>query len=241
MSVQKNSLPVWRVTNGWREIFARIFENIETQFNVSPEWLVNPATNRRLKLDMLYPDVGVAVRLEGLQGKQQKRRLSQEEEAQHRTRSDARVEVSKAHGVQLIVVNVATGKPQTVFQQIDAALSYAGKNVEDNDLLQQLKKARFTASSLNKKIVDVSSLKLYADLWDDRQYQLVEQPVQSQTSATPVISYAEGMEVEHTIFGPGVVTDTTPSNGDTLITVDFITAGQKTLAASLIGDKLLPR
>ena len=49
------------------------------------------------------------------------------------------------------------------------------------------------------------------------------------------------MEVEHTHFGPGVVLSTKPQNGDTLITVDFVTAGQKTLAASLVGGKLLPR
>jgi hypothetical protein len=49
------------------------------------------------------------------------------------------------------------------------------------------------------------------------------------------------MEVEHTAFGPGVVIAINPSGNDTLLTVDFITAGQKTLAASLVGDKLRPR
>ena len=88
---------------------------------------------------------------------------------------------------------------------------------------------------------NISDLKLYADLWDDRQYRLVEQPIHPQTSLAPAITYTKGMEVEHTTFGPGVVIDTTPSNGDTLVTVDFITAGQKILAASLVGDKLLPR
>jgi hypothetical protein len=49
------------------------------------------------------------------------------------------------------------------------------------------------------------------------------------------------MEVEHPRFGPGIILSTTPSDGDILITVDFITAGRKILAASLVGDKLLPR
>jgi hypothetical protein len=49
------------------------------------------------------------------------------------------------------------------------------------------------------------------------------------------------MEVEHTAFGPGVVIAATPSDDDTLVTVDFITAGQKTLMASLVADKLRPR
>ena len=81
---------------------------------------------------------------------------------------------------------------------------------------------------------------LYADLWQDRQYQ-EQRPISATRAAAPAITYKEGMEVEHTVFGPGVVLTTTPSNGDTLVTVDFITAGKKTLAASLVGSKLIPR
>ncbi len=234
------TFPVWIITNAWREIFARVFKNLETKFNVSPEWLVNPATNRRLKLDMLYPDIGVAIRFEGVQGKQRRRRPSQEEEAQQHTRDDARVRVSQAHGVDLIVVNVVTGKPREVFRQIDTALSRAGQRVENDELRQKTRAARAIASTLARKINNISDLKLYADLWEDRQYR-VTTPAQATSATTPVISYTEGMEVEHIIFGPGVVLTTRPSNGDTLVTVDFITAGQKTLAASLVGDKLLPR
>ena len=54
--------------NGWREVLARIFDGFETEFGISPEWLINPETNRRLKLDYLFPDVGVAVRFVGLEG-----------------------------------------------------------------------------------------------------------------------------------------------------------------------------
>jgi len=243
MNYKGSSLSVWQITNAWREVFARIFEGIHTQFNVSPKWLVNPATNRRLKLDMLYPEIGVAVRLEGLQGKQRKSRPSLEEETQQRVRAQARTELSQAHEVDLIVVDVINTKPQSVFQEIDIALSRAGQRaqrVKNKELSQQIRSARTTAASLARKIIDDSHLKLYAELWADRQYQLAE-PAQSTPPAVPSISFTQGMEVEHTIFGPGVVLATAPSNGDTLITVDFITAGEKTLAASLIGDKLLPR
>lgn len=239
MSRQSN-LPTWQIINAWREVFARVFDGIETQFNVSPEWLVNPATNRRLKLDMLYPAIGVAVRLEGLQGKQRKSRPSLEEEAQQRLRDDARVRVSREQGIQLIVADAVGGKPRSVFQQIDAALSRAEQTAQTGEALQQIKTARIEAAKLARKINEAYDLKLYADLWQDRQYRLSE-PVQSAPPAAPTHAYTEGMEVEHTIFGPGVITSTTPGNDDVLITVDFVTAGQKTLAASLVGDKLLPR
>ena len=57
--------------NGWREVLARIFDGFETEYGVTPEWLVNPDTNRRLKLDCLFPDVGVAVRFVGLERQHQ--------------------------------------------------------------------------------------------------------------------------------------------------------------------------
>ncbi len=240
MVIRNNSLPIWKITNGWREVFARIFENFETEFNVSPEWLVNPNTNRRLKLDMLYPKIGIAIRLEGLQGKQRKIRPSLKEEIQQRTRNDARVRVSQKHNIHLILVNVVTGKPDDGFKQIDVALSRAGQTVEDNELLQKIKTARTTASALARKISVVADLKLYADLWEDRQYRIVE-PLPTQATTLPTTSYIEGMEVEHTIFGSGVVLATIPSNDDILVTVDFVTAGKKTLAASLVGGKLLPK
>ena len=60
--------------NAWREIFARVFDDPDLQSNVSPDWLINPATRRRLKLDYLCQSVGVAVRFAGLTGKGRRRR-----------------------------------------------------------------------------------------------------------------------------------------------------------------------
>lgn len=230
-------LPVWRVTNGWREILARVFEGFTVKPNVSPEWLVNPATNRRLKLDLLYPDIGVAVRFEGQQG-QQRHRLSLEEEDQQRVRFDARVEVCWQHGIQLVVVDVAAGKAARVFQQLDTALSRAADLAPA--LRPKIVAARRTASGLSLKIRTEDDLALYADLWTDRQYQLAE-PAGDAPPPAATIDFAPGAEVEHTHFGPGVIIAVQPSSGDTLLTVDFITAGQKTLAASLVAGKLLPK
>ena len=53
---------------GWREVLARIFAGCDAKYAVTPEWLVNPDTGRRLKLDCLYPEIGVAVRFVGLEG-----------------------------------------------------------------------------------------------------------------------------------------------------------------------------
>ncbi|MEZ4635836.1 MAG: hypothetical protein R2873_00885 [Caldilineaceae bacterium] len=60
--------------NAWREILARVFADCNVAYNVSPDWLVNPATRRKLKLDYLYPDINIAVRITGLTAKGQGRR-----------------------------------------------------------------------------------------------------------------------------------------------------------------------
>ena len=44
-----------------------------------PEWLVNPDTDRPLKLDCLFPDVDVAVRFVGLPARSASGRKSDEE------------------------------------------------------------------------------------------------------------------------------------------------------------------
>lgn len=238
--MQNDTIPVWVITNGWREIFVRVFEHEETKLNVSPEWLVNPATHRRLKLDLLYPELGIAVRFEGLEGKQRRRRPSLEEEEQLQVRQDARVAICEAHGIYLIVVDLAADEPQAIFQQIDLALSQAGRRAIDQAQTDRIKRLRSTAAMLGRKISNLNDLKLYADLWQDRQYQ-PSKPASATSPSGPTVTFTAGMSVEHSIFGPGVVVKTTPSNGDTLITVDFITAGQKTLAASLVADKLQPR
>ncbi|MCB0163056.1 MAG: hypothetical protein KDI79_02445 [Anaerolineae bacterium] len=240
MKAQYRNLPDWMETNAWREILARIFAGVEAQLNITPEWLINPTTNRRLKLDLMYPELGVAVRFEGLKGKNQRRRLSLEEEDQLRTRQDARVEICQQHGIQLVVIESGLNKPGDVFRQIDTALSRAGQAGYDVKSNQKLKACRTTASTLSRKIHTSADLKVYADLWHDRQYQVPE-PSRESPAYGETVTFAEGMEVEHEKFGPGIVLAVSPAEGDTFVTVDFITAGQKTLAASLVGDKMLPK
>jgi len=231
--------PVWAVANAWREILIRIFENIETKYNASPEWLVNPTTHRRLKLDMLYPDIGVAVRIEGLTGKQRRQRLSLEEEEQEKIRRQAREEMCRTHDIELIVIDLGD-EPKAAFKAIDIALSRAGQQTNNADASPRISQARSTAAGLSHRINDERDLNLYADLWQDRQYQVPE-PAGTPITAGEIPVYEAGMEVEHSAFGPGVIVSVTPSGNDTLLSVDFITAGQKTLAASLVADKLSVR
>jgi hypothetical protein len=239
MPLSNPNPPTWVITNGWREILTRIFAEVETQYNVTPDWLINPTTKRHLKLDVLYPGLGLAVRFEGAEVKQ-RRRLSLEEEAQFQVRTDARFEVCRVHGIELVLIDVSGETPQTTFQALDLALSRVSQQIKTPQLRQQVSQARTTAASLSRQVSSYANFKLYADLWDDRQY---HPTISTRVASGPAnnLTFTIGLEVEHTAFGPGVVTAMASSGSDTLITVDFITAGVKTLAASLVGDKLRPR
>jgi hypothetical protein len=178
----------------------------------------------------------VAVRFEGVEVKQW-RRLSLEEEVQQRVRDEARAEVCRAHGIELIVIDLSLETPKPIFQAIETALSQAAQRVKTAELLSKISAARATAASLARKIQRYRDFKLYADLWQDRQYQpALSTPATASSKST--VAFTPGMEVEHTSFGPGLVIAAIPSDDDTLVTVDFITAGQKTFAASLVGEKL---
>ena len=137
-------------------------------------------------------------------------------------------------------MDVLEGKAQTIWQHIDTALSRAGQRAADEMTRQKVREARAAAAKLARQVASDSDLKLYADLWEDRQYRQSE-PARDEAPVASSVSFSEGMAVEHTVFGPGVVLAAATTDGDTLITVDFVTAGRKTLAASLVGDKLLPR
>jgi hypothetical protein len=232
--------PAWIVISAWRELLARIFDGFEIDLNVSPEWLINPATKRRLKIDLLYPEIGLAIRFEGLESKQRTQRLSLEEEAQIRIRDEARVEVCRQHGIQLVIVPVVEGKPADVFRALDLAFSRVLDRLTHPLLRKDVRSARGTAAALSRKILRPGDLRLYADLWQDRQYQTPESPP-APALREQTINFTPGMEVEHVKFGPGVVIAVAANGDDTLLTVDFVTMGQKTLAASLVGDKLTLR
>ena len=239
MARRSNHIPIWQLTSAWREILARTFEDIETRINVYPEWLLNPITHRRLKLDLLYPEVGVAVRFEGLQGKQRRQRPSLEEEAQQQTRDEARADVCRNHGIELVVIDLTDNEPKRTFVNLDLALSRIQERAEDELLVLKIRDARATASGLARRIKQPADLKLYAELWEDRQYHLTA-PVETTPPSSSIPAFTAGMAVNHTVFGAGVIRAVTPSGDDTLLTVDFEGGDQKVLMTSLVADKLFP-
>jgi hypothetical protein len=237
--------------NAWREILARIFDGFTVEQNITPEWLVNPETNRKLKLDLFYPEIDVAVRFFGLRGKQQRGRISDQEEAQLAARERLRQQVSAEHGVSLATLDVAKPEPDKIFNELEVTLSQANRRLAKNkalgqkekeSLLARLRHARSEVRRYERQITGEKDLALYEDLWRDRQFREAITPSDDSTVASERLPpLTEGMAVKHILFGPGIIQSLTPGDteADTLITIRFENDEERTFLAGLLAGKLV--
>ena len=232
--------------NAWREILARIFEGLTVQYNLSPAWLINPDTRRPLKLDMLFPDIGVAVRFQGLRGKQQRGPSNIQEQIQQRKRDENRDKVCADHGINLASLNLNAQEPSELFNALELTLSRASRRLAKDDthpeaeimaLRDHLSQVRGRASEIGYKIKENKDLLPYFDLWQDRQYrEAVIDETGKPTQTLPPLK--KGMLVEHTLFGLGEIQALEPSGDDSVVTIEFIEEGEKTFLASLLAGKI---
>lgn len=248
---------IYLAMNAWREILARTMTGIEVQDNVSPAWLINPATHRRLKLDCYYPDAGLAIRFVGLTGKGQKRQ-SDWEVLEAQQRDQTRTEMCKANGVELTTIDPA-GDPVKQIDRLLRSLSAARRTARERKVgrsyQRMLDEAQVQASDLRSRIArnPDQMLATLAESWRDRESSLATELQQagsdtfgagassSGADAAVILELTElleGQRVRHERFGEGVVTDVAGSGPDAMISIRFDGEQSRTFLASLVQDKL---
>ncbi len=234
----------------WREILARTMQSFAVETDVSPAWLVNPATNRRLKLDLLYPEAGLAVRFIGLTAKGQPKQSDWElmEEAQ---RDQTREELCRQHGFELFLLDPDYPDPAEQFQRLRTILSRLSRNLAQGDrpnwdkqtFMPRLAEARDRLAEIARRVKRPEDLAVFAELWRDRETASI---VATRPPAAPVartrpagpLRLADGARVQHERFGPGVVQSIDPDGGDPKVAILFDSGEQRTFLASLVRDKL---
>ncbi len=235
----------WNYINGWREVFTRVFVGFETEFGVTPEWLVNPDTNRRLKLDYLFPEIGVAVRFVGLEGTGRRPRKTDEELDGEVRREEARAAVCREHGIVLISID-PDGDPRAVVRSLEMGLARASSQVAQGSLahphkqqlMPRISSARRAAGEFTTKLPVPERLNMYAEMWRERESALAGQaPRSARNDSVP--AFRTGMTVFHERFGPGHVMATEPEAGDVKVTVEFSDATVRSFYASLVGGSKL--
>jgi len=231
--------------NAWREILARTFAGFTEQDNVSPHWLVNPATRRRLKLDKYYPEAGIAIRFIGLTAKGQ-RRQSDWEVMETEQRDETRAELCRQNGVQLVLIDPAED-PRKQLDSLLQSLTRASRVLAQGEVSMQHKqkwmpalheargRANKVHSSLSKSPDQVMAT--LAESWRDREAGVVEElqaapPVQRRTK---VVTYVIGQRVHHERFGSGTITKINEAGE---LSISFDTDQERTFLSELVQDKL---
>lgn len=239
--------------SAWREILARIFATLPAQDNVTPEWLVNPATERRLKLDKLYPDLGIGIRFEGLTARGQGRQ-SDWEAAEAEQRDGTREELCRRHGVELVRIETDGEDALKTIDALLRAIARAGRVIDQSNRppaekarwMTVIGASRDRANTLRTSLArnTEQAITTLADAWRDRETALAAAPdpaPRPPPTAGQRMVLHEGQRLSHERFGAGVVTALTPNgDGDTKVTILFDGAGERTLLLSLAHDKLSP-
>ncbi|MCB0115241.1 MAG: hypothetical protein KDD84_14170 [Caldilineaceae bacterium] len=241
--------------NAWREILARVFADCNVAYNVSPDWLVNPATRRKLKLDYLYPDINIAVRITGLTAKGQGRR-SDWEVMEDQQRDQTRVELCRINGVQLMVVDPfddPTKQMDSLLRVISRASRLLAESDETKKRKQQgmdaLGRAHQQASDLRGRMGKQAEkmLSTLAEGWRDREAGLAVELQQAVNEPKPTPSpkmlralakLQSGQRVVHSHFGDGVVTAIEGEAADQKITILFDADRERTFLLDRVADKL---
>lgn len=235
--------------NAWREALARIFEGFAEQDNVSPTWLVNPSTNRRLKLDKFYPEIAVAVRFKGLTAKGQGRKSDLEileEEARERTRA----ELCRRHGVHLATIDL-NEDPVKQLEGLLGVLARASRSLAQSDRpaeekarwMPALAAARSRAEQLRSRLAKdpEQMLETLAAAWRDREANLALQ-LRSASASSPEAAVAvvlkPGQRVRHVRFGEGVITHIQGEGPEAMVAILFDAADERTFRADLLADKI---
>lgn len=235
---------------GWNEILARVFEGFEAQRNPSPDWLINPATRRKLKLDILYPEIGVAVRFVGMQVKGRGRK-SDWEELEDAAREDVRKELCRLNDVELILLAPNDAFPAEAFKRIGMALAGASRRTAKRGrfqgkaaLMEQLAQARQRLDENRRRVNRMEDLAAFAESWRDREARMLAEVQKPQVNGNgkrrgrALRNLTAGQWVEHEHFGQGEIIEVDPDTDDTYLTIRFVTAGERRFLASIVADKL---
>jgi hypothetical protein len=224
------------------------FTGFQEQDNVSPDWLVNPSTRRKLKLDKFFPEAGIAIRFIGLTAKGQGR-MSDWEVMEAEQRDQTRAELCRTNGVQLVTVDPGEDFLKQVDQMISAlaragrALAQSGKpDAHKVQWVSALAAARTRAEQLRSTIVkDPEQMMVnLADGWRDRESGVSTQLMTTMAPEAPsrIIQVSPGQRVRHARFGDGVVTRLEPNGAQTDVVILFDGGAERKFDAGWVADKL---
>jgi hypothetical protein len=224
-------------------------EGFEVQENISPDWLRNPATNRRLKLDLLYDQVGLGVRFVGLAAKGQ-RRQSDWEHLEEDQRNQTRSELCRQNGVELFLLDLYNADPRRQLRELRRTLSRLSRTLAQSSrpdadklsFMPMLAEARSRLEQIAARVRRPDDLAVFAELWRDREVAAVADArasvVESAAKPARLGQLQVGQQVLHHRYGAGTVSAVQGNAADPQITIHFEDQSERTFLASLAAGKL---
>ena len=246
-----SNVSIYVAISAWREILARVFDGFTRQENISPPWLINPATRRRLKLDIFYPEAGMAFRFVGLTAKGQKRQ-SDLEIAEEEERDQIRQDLCRQHDVQLFLIE-ALDDPLKQMDNLGRLLSRAGRVLAQSDHPDAYKIAwQPRIAAAREQVEAVRSrmsrqpqqmLVTLADSWRDREAGISDAPPPPPAADEKAIRRALakleiGQRIAHSKHGEGVITALDGEGDDATVTILFDGDQSRTFLVAYALDKL---
>ena len=154
----------------------------------------------------------------------QKRQISDQEIEQEKERNYIRERLCRQKGVALVQLDVNEPEPWRLVERIRSALNRTSRLLAQSevnlsmkrDLAPRISHARQMCDQIRAHVREEDGLKLYADLWQDRQYVQVagldEEPARRRNGRRR--RYKVGMAVTHAAFGAGEVIDVSGDGED---------------------------
>ena len=229
-----------QTANAWLEIIEQILGGFHTVDNATPDWLVDEETGRRLKVDKLYPALGIAVRFKGSLSAPRSADLDEMDLMEEAARDEIRARLCREAGIALVVIDADSDAPGRVLAETHTALSAAIRRIAQRRVAQEAKSSLLpriaSAKAACRRVMDAVSspedLLSFAQAWEDRQFG-------GQDNGTPV-DYQPGMAVRHSEYGKGLVLRLVPGEekDEAEIVVQFSDSSMRTFSPNQASREL---
>jgi hypothetical protein len=212
-----------QTASAWLEIIEQTLGQFHAVDNATPDWLVDADTDRRLKVDKLYPELGIAIRFKGSVTKPQSAVLDAMDLMDERNRDETRIRLCHQAGIALLMIDTDSDNPGDMLAEMHSALSAAARRIAQRrvarkaklSLLPRIASAKAVCQQLLNTVSTPEDLLPLAEAWERRQFR--------QENKGSAANYEQGMKVNHSDYGQGLILRVAPEGeeSDAEIVVQF--------------------
>ncbi len=167
-----------QTANAWLEIMEQILGEFQVTNNVTSDWLVDGEAGRRLKVDRLYPELGLAIRFKGSLSVARSARLDEIDLMEEAARDEIRARLCRQAGIALLVIDAESDTPGGTLAEIRTALNAAARRIAQRwvaqearlSLFPRIASAKVTCQRILSVVSSLEDLLPFAEAWEGRPF-----------------------------------------------------------------------